>query len=259
MPDENEFDVSAALSQRDKKIAELMSKLEESEKTRAQLETRHGELEGRFKDVEAFYKAQQQEQEQRKQAGKWELTDDDLKDGYLTESGAAKVARREQQDLLGKMQQMIAESGETASPAMQKLIEGLSAKIDNLQNQTIDTSLGLSARYQDEEFRKWANENRYSPFDPDSPTLAERFDELAKQGDMRGMRSILDAYDRQNRGATSSIMPDARGKQLSPEKKKLNDKIKEVESEIKAALKARDFKKGRELNRQLDDLYKQLR
>jgi predicted ribosome quality control (RQC) complex YloA/Tae2 family protein len=257
MPEE--FDVSAALSQRDKKISELISKLEESEKTRAHLETRHGELEMRFKDVEAFYKAQQQESDQRKKAGEWELTDDDLKDGYLTESGAAKVARREQQSVLEQTQQMIAESGEKVSPAMQKLIEGLSAKIDNLQNQTIDTSLGLSARYQDEDFKKWANETRYSQFDPDSPTLAQRFDELVKKGDMRGMRSILDAYDRQNRGTTSSTMPDVRSKQLSPEQKKIGEKIKEVEAEIKLALKQRDFRKGKELNSRLDELYKQMR
>lgn len=257
MPDD--FDVSAALSQRDRKIDELTRKLQESEQTRAQLETRHGELEGRFKDVEAFYKAQQQETEQRKKAGEWELTDDDVKDGYLTETGAAKVARREQESVLAQTKQLIAESGEKVSPAMQQLIEGLSAKIDRLQHQSIDARFDLSARYKDEDFKRWANETRYSQFDPESPTLAERFDELVQQGDMRGMRSILDAYDLQNRGSTSTAMPDVRSKQLSPEQKKVGEKIKEVEAEIKASLSARNFNKTRELNRQLDALHKQLR
>lgn len=246
---ENDFDASAALSQRDKKIAEMQKKLDEYENSQTNSETRHGELAER--QIGAEPDGQQSNESNRNETDDSLITGVDIVDGRLTESGHKKVARSQ-----ATRDRATIPADEEVSPGVRAMLEALTHKVESLQSQTIDTSLGLRDWLSNDDFLKWANDTPYSEFDPNSKTLAQHFDELNAAGNMVGMRSIIGAFEKKTRGSTGGVMPNANAKTITPEQKKLSEKISAKEEEIKTALRNRDFAKGRQLNAELDALHK---
>lgn len=131
--------------------------------------------------------------------------------------------------------------------ALEKMISGMATGF-------FDTQFGTRQLAADEDFVKWAKETRYSPFDPNSPTLEQAFVQARESGDHVLAEQIKNAYYQQNRQVSSAI-PNFQAKPTkTAEQKKIDVKISELEGQRKTAMNRHDFKEAKRITDEIIQL-----
>lgn len=152
-------------------------------------------------------------------------------------------------------------AGQTSSPnqgqqssSLDDRMAALEKMISGMATGFFDTQFGTRQLATDEDFVKWAKETKYSPFDPDSPTLEQVFLQARESGNHAVAEQIKNAYNQQFR-QSSSVIPNFQAKPTkTAEQKKAEVKIAELETQRKSAMSSRNFKEAKRITDEIIQL-----
>ena len=197
---DDNFDHGAALSQRDKKIAELQAENEQMQQRLATTET----------------------------------------DRELSGSDTSAPSQSDK-------------SEPSNDPLMERL-ERIEKSLGSFTQNNFDSQFKLGKRVKDEAFLEWAKQP-VSPLVPNSPTLEQTLLQARENGDFATADSILEAWDKKNRGGVDSQSPNfSQAQPQTAQQKKNATEIASLKKQREQAFQRRDNAKVKELTDSIRNL-----
>lgn len=137
------------------------------------------------------------------------------------------------------------------------MLTKMQAQLDTLQRNSVDAVMNVESALSNEEFVKWADSTHTESWNTQSDTLGERYAKYLEEGNMTGMKRIMEAWNKHaSADSLSPVSINQTPKAISAKKKKDIEKADELDKKANVAMRERRFTDAMNFKNEANELRK---
>lgn len=144
---------------------------------------------------------------------------------------------------------------EGGNEAVLALLKDLQTQFNDLRRNSVDAVMNVDDALDNKDFVEWADSTKTEAWNPQSETIGQRYANYLEEGNMRGMKSIMDAWNKHaSPDAASGVGIKTNNTVISATAKKNSEKADELDRKAMTALNEKRFKDALNLKNEANEL-----